>query len=122
MASTVKKTKARLEAFCPRFHQAVELIGKRWNGAIIRLLLSGGRRFNEIASAVPGLSGRLLTERLRELERAGIISREIDDGPPVRVAYGLTASGRELEATVRALADWSERWVPARPDRMRGRA
>lgn len=114
MASTVKKTKARLEAFCPKFHQAVELIGKRWNGAIIRLLLSGSRRFNEIAAAVPGLSGRLLTERLRELESAGIVSREIDEGPPVRVAYGLTASGRELETTVRALAEWCERWVPAK--------
>lgn len=98
--------------FCPRFHRAVELIGRRWTGAIIRALFSGRRRFNEIAAQVPGLSDRLLAERLRELERAGIVRREVDGGPPVRVDYMLTESGAELDSTMRALAKWADRWIP----------
>lgn len=98
---------------CPRFHQAVELIGRRWSGAIIRVLLPAPRRFNEILGAVPGISDRLLTERLRELESAGIVDREVHGGSPVRVSYELTASGRDLRETLEAIGRWAERWVPA---------
>lgn len=110
----MKKTAASapMSGFCPRYHRAVELIGRRWAGAIIRSLLSGKRRFSEIADMVPGISGRLLAERLRELEKAGIVSREVDGGPPVRVEYALTESGGQLDVTVRALAEWAERWIP----------
>jgi DNA-binding HxlR family transcriptional regulator len=107
-----KSSAAALDGFCPRYHRAVELIGRRWTGAIIRTLLSGKHRFSEIALAVPGISDRLLAERLRELEDAGIVRRDVDGGPPVRVGYALTESGAELDATVRALAHWAERWIP----------
>jgi DNA-binding HxlR family transcriptional regulator len=107
----VGKNAPAMDGFCPRFHRAVELVGRRWTGAIIRLLLGGPRRFSEIVAAVPGISDRLLAERLRELETEEIISREVEDGPPVRVSYRLTASGAELESTIRALAAWAERWI-----------
>lgn len=103
--------KSPLSGFCPRYHRAVELVGRRWTGAIVRSLLSGKRRFSELADVVPGISGRLLSERLHELEEEGIIRREVHGGPPVRVDYALTQAGAELEATVRALADWAERWI-----------
>ena len=102
---------AGLSNFCPRFHRAIELVGRRWTGAIIRTLLSGPRRFNEIATDVPGLSDRLLTERLRELECQGVLRRVVDTGSPIRVAYELTEAGEELDATIRALSTWAERWV-----------
>jgi DNA-binding HxlR family transcriptional regulator len=96
---------------CPRFHRAVELVGRRWTGAIIRLLLPGPKRFNELLGAIPGISDRLLTERLRELEGHGIIRREVQSGSPVRVLYQLTSSGRELQEPLDALARWAERWI-----------
>jgi DNA-binding HxlR family transcriptional regulator len=100
-----------LTSFCPLFHSAVELIGKRWTGAVIRLLLGGPKRFNEIAAGVPGISDRLLAERLRELEMRGIVARNVDGASPVRVNYELTESGAELDATIRALGSWAERWM-----------
>jgi DNA-binding HxlR family transcriptional regulator len=96
---------------CPRFHRAVELIGRRWTGAIIRVLLPGPRRFNELLGAIPGISDRLLTERLRELELAEIIRREVHAGSPVRVTYELTPRGRELQGPLDALGHWAERWI-----------
>ena len=104
-----------LSGFCPRFHRAVELVGRRWTGAVIRSLLSGKRRFNEIAEQVPGISDRLLAARLRELEETGIVRRDVECGPPVRVAYTLTEAGTELDGTMRSLAAWAERWMPAHP-------
>jgi DNA-binding HxlR family transcriptional regulator len=113
--SSTKKGETRdeveLSNFCPRFHRAIELVGRRWTGAIIRILLSGPKRFNEIAASVPGLSDRLLTERLRELECQGVLRRTVDTGSPVRVAYELTDAGTELDATIRALSSWADRWV-----------
>lgn len=98
-------------ALCPRFHRAVELIGRRWTGAIIRILLPGPRRFNELLGAIPGISDRLLTERLRELELAEIIRRDVHAGSPVRVTYELTPRGRELQEPLDALGHWAERWI-----------
>src|SRR4051812_23798036 len=97
--------------FCPRFHHAVELIGRRWSGAILNAMMPGPQCFNELLGVVPGLSDRLLTERLRELEAEGLIHRHVMPGPPVRVSYELTESGRDLEPVVRALTRWAERWV-----------
>jgi DNA-binding HxlR family transcriptional regulator len=99
-------------SLCPRFHRAVELIGRRWTGAIIRVLLPGPRRFNELLSAIPGISDRLLTERLRELESAAIIRREVQPGSPVRVQYELTQGGCELREALDAVGRWAERWLP----------
>ena len=96
---------------CSRFHHAVELIGRRWTGAIISAMLTRPQCFNEFLTAVPGLSDRLLTERLRELEAEGIVCRNVIHGPPVRVSYELTESGKELEPAIVALGKWAERWV-----------
>ena len=98
-------------ALCPRFHKAIELIGRRWTGAIIRVLLPGPRRFNELLSAIPGISDRLLTERLRELETEGLITRSVESGSPVRVVYELTCGGHQLQEAMDAVGRWAERWI-----------
>jgi DNA-binding HxlR family transcriptional regulator len=98
-------------AFCPYFHHAVELIGRRWTGAIVRALLSGARRFSEVSGAIPGLSDRMLSERLRELECEGIVQRLVRDEKPVRVDYLLTEKGRALGQVVEAISVWAEDWV-----------
>jgi len=98
-------------AFCPRFQYAIELLGRRWLGAIVRVLTNGPARFNELLAAVPGLSDRLLTERLRELEREGILTRTVATCRPVRVTYELTECGRSLNEIVAHIGSWAEVWV-----------
>jgi DNA-binding HxlR family transcriptional regulator len=100
-----------LSPFCPRFQYAIELIGRRWIGAILRVLVVGPARFNEILAAVPDLSDRLLTERLRELEREGILTRTVSPDRPIRVTYELTPCGQSLGDIIANIADWSESWV-----------
>jgi DNA-binding HxlR family transcriptional regulator len=101
-------------AVCPLFHHAIEVLGRRWSGAIIMVLVRRGTcRFNELLAGIPGMSDRLLSERLRELEAEGVVVRTVEPGPPVRVAYTLTDAGRALEPAIAALATWAERWVPA---------
>ena len=97
---------------CPLYHEAVELIGRRWTGAIVEVLLNGGAmRFSEIAAAVPELSDRLLSERMKELEARGVVDRTVDSGPPVRVSYELTPMGRGLEPAVVELRAWAQQWL-----------
>lgn len=98
-------------AFCPYFQEAVELIGRRWCGAIVRGLIAGPLRFSELEQSVQSISGRALAQRLRELEAAGIVTREVDPGPPVRVVYALTEKGQSLEAVVQRLEAWAHRWL-----------
>jgi DNA-binding HxlR family transcriptional regulator len=95
---------------CPHFHAAIELIGKRWTGAIVFALTEGPLRFGELAKAVPGLSDRLLSRRLRELEREGLVEREVEPGSPVRVTYSLTEAGSELRPAIVELKQWAKRW------------
>ena len=101
---------------CTRFQHAVEFIGKRWVGVILFVLLDGPARFNEILAGVPNLSDRLLTERLRELEAAGMVTREVQPGPPVRVISELTDAGRSLCDIIRAVARWANEWTPPPAD------
>jgi DNA-binding HxlR family transcriptional regulator len=91
----------------------VELVGKRWTGAILYVLLhaQGPLRFSEIGHAVPDLSDRLLSERMKELERCGIVDRKVAAMSPVRVEYALTDRGRELEPALAELKDWADRWL-----------
>ena len=97
---------------CPKLHEAVELIGKRWSGAIIVVLLEGGAmRFSEIAQAIPQLSDRLLSERMKELEARGIVERRVNPDHPVKVEYELTDMGRELAPALHQLKSWSHRWL-----------
>lgn len=95
---------------CPHFHAAIELIGKRWTGAIVSALTEGPLRFCELAKAVPGLSDRLLSRRLRELEDEGLVTREVEPGTPVRVTYSLTEAGAELGPALAELKQWAGRW------------
>ncbi len=101
------------ESLCPRYHRAVELVGRRWTGAIVRTLMPGPRRFNELLAAIPGISDRLLTERLRELEAEKVVRREVKPEPPIRVSYELTACGRDLGPALDQIARWAERWIAA---------
>jgi DNA-binding HxlR family transcriptional regulator len=96
---------------CSRYHRAVELVGKRWTGAILLVLLEGPLRFCEITQVVPALSDRLLSERLKELEAEDIVQRRVHDGAPVRVEYSLTEKGRALEPALRALKSWSHSYL-----------
>jgi DNA-binding HxlR family transcriptional regulator len=99
---------------CPYYHQAIELVGKRWTGAILVVLLDGPLRFSEIAQAIPQLSDRLLSERMKELEGRGLVARTVIDDHPVRVEYGLTEMGRELEPALSELKRWARRWLRER--------
>jgi DNA-binding HxlR family transcriptional regulator len=97
---------------CPYLHEGVELVGKRWTGAIVYVLLQGGAmRFSEIGGAVPHLSDRLLSERMKELEARGIVERQVRDGSPARVEYSLTPMGRELSPALHELREWALRWL-----------
>ena len=96
---------------CIRFHRAVELIGGRWTGSVIQLLLNGRMRFAELRDAIPEISDRMLSERLRELEAEGILDRIVVPETPVRVEYELTEKGRALEQALASVGKWAERWV-----------
>jgi DNA-binding HxlR family transcriptional regulator len=98
-------------AFCPYYHRAVELIGRRWSGVILRALLSGVCRFSDVTAAIPGLSDRLLSERLKEFEAEGIVERLVVPETPVRITYQLTDKGRALGTVVEAVSAWAEEWV-----------
>ncbi|HEV7461100.1 MAG TPA: helix-turn-helix domain-containing protein [Solirubrobacteraceae bacterium] len=107
---------AKSVACCPYYHEAIELIGKRWTGAILGVLLNapaaeGGLRFSEIAQAVPELSDRLLSERMKELEGRGVVERTVISGPPVHVEYRLTEMGRALQPALNELRDWARQWL-----------
>lgn len=100
---------------CARFHRAVELIGGRWTGAVIQLLFHGRMRFAELRVAIPEISDRMLSERLRELEAEGIVDRFVIPETPVRVEYQLTEKGRALEHALGAIGKWAERWLTDAP-------
>ncbi|HEX4032982.1 MAG TPA: helix-turn-helix domain-containing protein [Solirubrobacteraceae bacterium] len=97
---------------CPYFHQAVELIGRRWTGAILETLMQAGSlRFSSIAAAVPDLSDRMLSDRLKELESNALVERTVIAGPPVRVQYALTQKGQELAPALEELKRWARNWL-----------
>ena len=98
---------------CPYYHDAVELIGRRWSGAIIAVLMASDAplRFSEIAASVPQLSDRLLSERLKELEARGLLAREATAAAPIRVDYTLTPMGRGLAPALTQLATWAREWL-----------
>jgi DNA-binding HxlR family transcriptional regulator len=102
---------AQREGCCSAYHRAVELIGKRWTGAILFVLMDGPLRFSEIKQLVPDLSDRLLSERLKELEAEDIVERHVIDDTPVKVEYALTEKGRALQPVVRTLKVWARAWL-----------
>lgn len=96
---------------CPKFEKAASILGKRWTGLLIRVLLDGPRRFNDILKIVEAVSDRVLTERLRELEAEGLVERTVYPESPVRVLYSLTEKGRDFQSVLQAMQSWGERWV-----------
>ena len=96
---------------CEKFHRAVELIGARWTGAILQVLMQGPVRYADLRAAVPDISDRMLCERLRELEDQAIVVRTVSPEPPVRVDYELSAKGRALGPALTAIGRWAEVWV-----------
>lgn len=121
------KTPAETPSVCMRFHRASELIGRRWTGAIIFVLLQTTPcRFATLRTAIPDITDRMLSERLQELEQEGIVERTVVPETPVRVEYSLTKKGRALAAPIEAITSWAERWgdvgaIPAadKPSRRR---
>lgn len=105
-ASTTAPDRARTVG--PQFHAAVELIGRRWSGAILWSLIDGSRFFAELTAGIPGMSDRLLSARLRELEAEGLVVREVHPGTPPRVSYRLSDAGQALEPTLRGLDAWAK--------------
>ncbi|MGM0826633.1 MAG: winged helix-turn-helix transcriptional regulator [Bacillota bacterium] len=96
---------------CPKYAAAFELLGKRWIGMIIKVLFEGTCRFKDINAEIPNISQKVLTDRLKELEENGIVSREVLDETPVKVLYSLTKKGRELEPVMEAVQWWAVKWV-----------
>jgi DNA-binding HxlR family transcriptional regulator len=96
---------------CVRFHRASELIGRRWTGAIIFVLMKSRCRFATLRDAIPDITDRMLSERLQELEEEGIVDRTVVPEIPVRVEYALTRKGRELASAVKAITDWAHDWI-----------
>jgi DNA-binding HxlR family transcriptional regulator len=108
--------KEPVAALCPRFHQAVELIGRRWTGALLQMLMDGRRRYSDLKGAIPEISDRMLSERLRALEAEGLVRRIVTPDTPVRVEYELTEKGNDLREPLRAISAWASEWLPAPAD------
>ncbi|HUK11937.1 MAG TPA: winged helix-turn-helix transcriptional regulator [Thermoanaerobaculaceae bacterium] len=106
------RTRDEIPALCERFHRASELIGRRWTGAILFVLLKARCRFATLRSAIPGITDRMLSERLQELEHEAIVERTVVPVTPVRVEYALTEKGRALAAAIEAIEKWADRWIP----------
>lgn len=105
---------------CSRFHRAIELIGSRWTGAILQTLLQGKTRYAAIKGAIPDITDRMLSERLRSLESEGLVTRGVIPETPVRVEYELTKKGRELQNALVEIGHWAERWIPLEDTKGKG--
>ncbi|GAF64728.1 putative transcriptional regulator [Bacillus sp. TS-2] len=96
---------------CPKYELAIELLGKKWTGLMIRVLLDGPKRFKEIKAQIPEMSDRILTERIKELEKLDVIKRNVYPEKPVRIEYELSEKGKALEPVIKAIQLWGEKWV-----------
>ena len=105
--------RGRAPELCGRFHRASELIGRRWNGAIIFVMLRRRCRFAALREAIPLITDRMLSQRLQELEQEGIVERLVLPRTPVRVEYGLTKKGRALGKAIGAIQGWARTWIDA---------
>lgn len=99
---------------CPRFEKAISILNQRWTGLVIYQLLTGPKRFGTLESSM-GISGRVLSERLKELENQGIVKREVFPETPVRIEYSLTEKGLALEPVMKEIEKWSQTWLEVEP-------
>lgn len=118
MATQPVETNTTIQDYqmCPRYEHAIQLLGKRWTGLILDSLMEGPRRFCELTATVEGLSDRVLSDRLRELESEGVIERIVYPQIPVRVEYRLTEKGRDLKPVVQSIHEWATQWIELPPD------
>ncbi|OFV81402.1 MAG: MarR family transcriptional regulator [Acidobacteria bacterium RBG_13_68_16] len=116
------RTPQDIPSLCERFHRASELIGRRWTGAILFVLLKARCRFATLRSAIPGITDRMLSERLQELEHEGIVERTVVPETPVRVEYALTEKGRALASAIGAIEKWAAQWISLQEPAARGPA
>lgn len=117
----MKDTATHAPSLCSRFHRASELIGRRWTGAIIFVLLKVKCRFATLRDAIPDITDRMLSDRLQELEAEGIVERTVIPDTPVRVEYALTKKGRALGAAIGAISEWADKWVEVEAPSARAR-
>jgi DNA-binding HxlR family transcriptional regulator len=110
---STKHAGAQPPACCPFYHEAVELIGRRWTGAILFVMLRSRCRFATLREAIPEITDRMLSERLHELEHEGIVARTVVPDTPVRIEYALTRKGRALGTAIAAITDWAHTWTDA---------
>lgn len=96
---------------CPKYEAAISILGKRWTALIIRVLLDGPKRFKDIKTQIPGMSDKMLTDRMKELEAGGIVERHVYPETPVRIEYVLTEKGKSLEGVIAEIQHWSEDWM-----------
>ncbi|MDT8862695.1 helix-turn-helix transcriptional regulator [Alkalihalobacillus sp. MEB130] len=96
---------------CPKYEHAIEILGKRWTGLIIRVLLDGPKRFKDIKTQIPDMSDRILTERMKELEQQDIVTRAVFPEKPVRIEYSLTEKGLALQPVIESIQSWGESWT-----------
>lgn len=96
---------------CPKYELAAELLGKKWTGLIIRVLLGGPKRFKEIKEQIPEMSDKMLTDRMKELEQLSVVKRTVYPEMPVRIEYELTEKGHGLEPVILSIQDWGEQWM-----------
>jgi len=96
---------------CPKYETSIEIIGKKWTGLIIRVLMDGPKRFKEIKEQIPNVSDKMLTDRMRELEQVGLINRKVYPETPVRIEYELTEKGLDLKPVIESIQIWSEKWI-----------
>jgi DNA-binding HxlR family transcriptional regulator len=112
----VKKPAEHDVTVCDQFHHAIELIGRRWTGAIIFVLLRSRSRFADLRAAIPDITDRMLSERLQELEEEGVLERSVFPETPVRVEYSLTKKGRALASAFEAIGEWAHKWDAPKAD------
>lgn len=96
---------------CPKFEYTFSILGKKWNGLILEILMGGPKRFKDLSQGIDGVSDRVLTERLKELEGEGLVTRPTTDGVPDRVGYCLTAKGEDLRSIMDSVHNWADEWV-----------
>jgi len=104
-------------AVCESFQEAAQLVGQRWVPQIVWVLLGGPRRYSTLRGAIPEISDTVLSDRLRELEAAGIVTRAVTPSTPVTIEYSLSDRGRDLANVIDGLAKWADRWAASAPSR-----
>lgn len=96
---------------CPKYEHAAELLGKKWTGLIVRVLMGGPKRFKDMKEQIPDMSDKMLTDRMKELEAYGLVKRTVYPEMPVRIEYELTEKGLDLEDVITSIQSWGERWM-----------